>query len=87
MSIIPNVLLFSTEVMPFSSGTSIFRPAALSPKTENGRFGCDLKIVSHEILRGRYALAGLLTVCAAEDDGAGTLSAVLEDPTVPRSCP
>lgn len=87
MSIIPNVLLFSAEGLSFPSGTSSFRPAAQSPKTENGRFGCDLKVVSHEILRGKYALAGLLTVCAAEDDGAGTLSAVLEDPTVPRSCP
>ena len=74
---------YSMDALPQEfpvQGTGDFRSPLLIVRDENGTFGCDLKLKSHAIRPGKYALAGLPAVYAdAEDDGAETLELVLEN--------
>ena len=48
-------------------------------ETKDGKIGCDPRYVSYKIQKGKYALKGLPTVYAGEED-AETLIIKLEDP-------
>ncbi len=65
-------------------GTGDFRSAAFNVRNEQGVHGVDLRYVSHQIRRGKYALPGLPTVYEEETDlrkeqGAYTLEVTLAD--------
>ncbi|HBH71195.1 MAG TPA: alpha-galactosidase, partial [Lachnospiraceae bacterium] len=62
-----------------SQGTGDFRSHALMAETKDGKIGCDPRYVSYKIQKGKYALKGLPTVYAGEED-AETLIIKLEDP-------
>ena len=62
-----------------SQGTGDFRSHALMAETKDGKIGCDPRYVSYKIQKGKYALKGLPTVYAGEED-AETLIITLEDP-------
>ncbi len=59
-------------------GTGDYRSTALVVRNADGSEYCDLRYVSHEIKRGKYALKGLPAVYAADDE-AQTLEILLED--------
>lgn len=55
-----------------------FRSPAFDLINGDGSFGCDLRYRNHQIIPGKYGLAGLPAVYAAEDE-ASTLDILLED--------
>lgn len=72
---------YSMDVLPQEypgMGTGDYRNSALIIHNADGTDCCDLRYVSHEIKKGKYALAGLPAVYAAEQE-AETLEIVLED--------
>lgn len=57
------------EPMEYSTAnTGDFRVSAMIVATEDGRYGSDLRYVSHEITPGKYALEELPAAWANEDD-------------------
>lgn len=73
---------YSLDVLPQEypqAGAGDYRSAALVIRNADGSEYCDLRYVSHEIKRGKYALKGLPAVYAADDE-AETLEITLEDP-------
>ena len=61
-----------------TDGTGDYRTAALRIRWPNGAAGCDLRYVSHEIRRGKYALEGLPALFSGAGD-AETLEITLRD--------
>ena len=73
---------YSLDALPQEypqAGAGDYRSAALVIRNADGSEYCDLRYVSHEIKRGKYALKGLPAVYAADDE-AETLEITLEDP-------
>lgn len=60
-------------------GIGDYRNSALIIRNTDGSVCCDLRYVSHRIYKGKYALKGLPTVYASEEE-AETLEILLEDP-------
>lgn len=72
---------YSMDALPQEypqAGTGDYRNSALVIRNADGSEHCDLRYVSHEIKRGKYALKGLPAVYAADNE-AETLEIVLED--------
>lgn len=72
---------YSLDVLPQeypALGTGDYRSTALAVRNPDGSECCDLRYVSHEIRKGKYALEGLPAVFAGEDE-AETLEILLED--------
>jgi Alpha-galactosidase len=72
---------YSMDALPQEypqAGTGDYRNNALVIRNADGSEHCDLRYVSHEIKRGKYALKGLPAVYAADNE-AETLEIVLED--------
>lgn len=72
---------YSLDVLPQeypTLGTGDYRSTALIVRNTDGSECCDLRYVSHEIRKGKYALAGLPAVFA-EQEQAETLEILLED--------
>lgn len=72
---------YSMDALPQEypqAGTGDYRNNALVIRNADNSEYCDLRYVSHEIKRGKYALKGLPAVYAADDE-AETLEIVLED--------
>ncbi len=72
---------YSLDALPQEypqAGAGDYRSAALVIRNADGSEYCDLRYVSHEIKRGKYALEGLPAVYAADDE-AETLEITLED--------
>ncbi|MDE7273313.1 MAG: alpha-galactosidase [Lachnospiraceae bacterium] len=72
---------YSMDALPQEypqAGTGDYRNTALVIRNADGSEYCDLRYVSHEIKRGKYALKGLPAVYAADDE-AETLEILLED--------
>ena len=76
---------FSMDVLPQEYpdyGSGDFRIFSLNVRKADGVYGCDLRYVSHTIRKGKYAIPQL-PACYTEEQDAGTLEIVLEDPAVP----
>ncbi len=72
---------YSLDVLPQEypcMGMGDYRGSALMIQNEDGSECCDLRYVSHEIRRGKYALKGLPAVYAGEDE-ADTLEILMAD--------
>lgn len=72
---------YSMDALPQEypqAGTGDYRSTALVIRNADGSEYCDLRYVSHEIKKGKYALKGLPAVYAADDE-ADTLEILLED--------
>ena len=72
---------FSLDLQPqeySAANTGDFRVPALIASTADGRYGDELRYVSHEIRPGKYALEGLPCANGGEGD-CDTLSIVLKD--------
>ncbi len=73
---------YSMDVLPQEypgMGTGDYRSSALIIHNADESDCCDLRYVSHNIRKGKYALEGLPAVHASEDE-AETLEILLEDP-------
>ena len=74
---------YSMDALPQEfpvQGDGDHRSPLLIVRDGQGTFGCDLKLVGHEIRPGKYSLPGFPAVYAdAEDDGAETLELTLEN--------
>ena len=68
------------QEFPFR-GNGDYRNTALLVENEQGLVGCDLRYVSHRILKGKYSLKGLPAVYAEETE-AETLEILLRDPVL-----
>lgn len=73
-----NYTLDSLPLEYSGTGTGDFRNSTILIKNADGTDSCDLRYVSHEIIKGKYGLDGLPAVYASEDE-AETLSIILED--------
>lgn len=79
---VENDRTYSLDVLPQEypcMGTGDYRSSALMIQNEDGSECCDLRYVSHEIRKGKYALKGLPAVYAGEDE-ADTLEILMQDP-------
>ncbi len=79
---VENDRTYSLDVLPQEypcMGTGDYRSSALIIQNEDGSECCDLRYVSHEIRKGKYALKGLPAVYAGEEE-ADTLEILMEDP-------
>lgn len=79
---VENDRTYSLDVLPQEypcMGTGDYRSSALMIQNEDGSECCDLRYVSHEIRKGKYALKGLPAVYAGEEE-ADTLEILMEDP-------
>lgn len=73
-----NYTLDSLPLEYSGMGTGDFRNSTIIIKNADGTDSCDLRYVSHKILKGKYQLEGLPAVYASEEE-AETLSIILED--------
>lgn len=72
---------YSMDTLPReypTAGTGDFRSSALVIRNTDDSECCDLRYVSHQIIKGKYSLKGLPAVYASEEE-ADTLIILLED--------
>jgi alpha-galactosidase len=72
---------YSMDVLPQEYpcyGNGDFRSPSFNLKDENGIYGCDLRVSSHKITKGKYGLSKLPAVYA-EESQAETLEITLKD--------
>ena len=73
-----NYTLDSLPLEYSGTGTGDFRNSTIMLENADGTDTCDLRYVSHEIVKGKYKLEGLPAVYASDEE-AETLSIILKD--------